>query len=93
MPELTKHFRTEFINRFDAIIIFKPLTHEDLLNIALLEIKKIEQRVSKHKIKFNIDPKVLSKKIETISDPRFGARPVKRFVEETCEEFALRKHC
>jgi ATP-dependent Clp protease ATP-binding subunit ClpC len=85
MPALTKHFRTEFINRFDAIIIFKPLTKSDLLDIALLEIEKIEQRVAKHKIKFNIDSKVLSQKIDTIADPRFGARPVKRFIEETCE--------
>jgi ATP-dependent Clp protease ATP-binding subunit ClpC len=85
MPELTKHFRAEFINRFDAIVMFKPLSHEDLLDIALLEIAKIEQRVSKHKIKFNIDPEVLSAKIRELGDPRFGARPVKRFVEQVCE--------
>jgi len=85
MPELTKHFRPEFINRFDAIIMFKPLSQENLLNIALLEIAKIEQRVSKHKIKFNIDPSVLGEKIAQLADPRFGARPVKRFVEEVCE--------
>ncbi len=85
MPALTKSFRTEFINRFDAIIVFKPLTRDDLVDIALLEIEKIEQRVKHHNIKFNIDPSVLSQKITSLSDPRFGARPIKRFVEETCE--------
>ncbi len=85
VPLLTQHFRTEFINRFDAIILFKPLTHDDLVGIALLEIQKIEQRVKKHKIKFNIDPAMLSDRIRQIADPRFGARPVKRFIEETCE--------
>jgi ATP-dependent Clp protease ATP-binding subunit ClpC len=85
LPVLTKSFRTEFINRFDAIIVFKPLTHGDLVDIALLEISKVEQRVKQHNIKFNIDPGVLSQKIASLSDPRFGARPVKRFVEETCE--------
>ncbi len=85
IPALTKSFRTEFINRFDAIIVFKPLTHDDLVEIALLEINKIEQRVSRHNIKFDIDPQVLSNRVRQLSDPRFGARPVKRFVEETCE--------
>jgi ATP-dependent Clp protease ATP-binding subunit ClpC len=85
VPALTRHFRAEFINRFDAIIVFKPLAHDELVEIALLEIEKIEQRVSKHNIKFNIDPQVLSDRVRQLSDPRFGARPVKRFVEETCE--------
>lgn len=85
IPELSKQFRPEFINRFDAVIVFKPLTHENLMDIAVLEINKIQQRVHKHKIKFNIDPGVLSEKVKSLSDPRFGARPVKRFVEETCE--------
>ena len=85
MPVLTKAFRVEFINRFDSIVIFNPLGIDDLLKIAQLEIKNIEKRVSKHKIKFDIDPKVLAKKIERIADFRLGARPVKRFIEETCE--------
>ncbi len=85
MPELQKHFRTEFINRFDAIVIFNPLSREDLLDIALLEINKIEERVSDHNISFDIDVKMLEQKIDEIIDPRLGARPIKRFVENTCE--------
>lgn len=85
VPLLTQHFRLEFINRFDAVIVFKPLTDSDLLDIALLEIDKIEQRVQKHKVKFNIDREILQEKVKSLSDPRFGARPIKRFVEETCE--------
>ena len=67
------------------IIIFNPLSAKDLFTIAQLEIKKIEERVSEHNFKFNIDPKILSKKIEELTDYRFGARPIKRFVEEVCE--------
>lgn len=85
LPKLTSHFRTEFLNRFDAVIIFKPLAEEDLLNIALLEIKKIEERMSKHKIKFSIEAPILIEKIKKLADPRFGARPVKRYIEEICE--------
>jgi ATP-dependent Clp protease ATP-binding subunit ClpA len=85
MPVLTQAFRVEFLNRFDSIIIFKPLALPDLVKIAQLEIKNIEERVSKHKIKFDIDPQVLARKVAAIADPRLGARPVKRFIEETCE--------
>ncbi len=85
MPILMKNFRTEFLNRFDAIIVFNPLNIDDLVKIAMLEIKKIEERTRDHNIKFNIDPNVLRSKITSVADPRFGARPVKRFVETTCE--------
>lgn len=91
MPILMKNFRTEFLNRFDAIIVFNPLNTEDLFKIAMLEIKKIEERTKDHGIKFNIDPNVLRSKIVSISDPRFGARPVKRFIETTCENLIAAK--
>lgn len=85
IPVLTNVFRPEFLNRFDSIIIFKPLDLDDLVRIAQLEISKIEERVKNHKIKFAIDPKVLRDQIARFVDHRFGARPVKRFIEEVCE--------
>ncbi|MFA6463421.1 MAG: AAA family ATPase [Candidatus Paceibacterota bacterium] len=85
IPALEKVFRLEFINRFDSIIIFNPLTLDGLVEIALLEIKKVEKRLAKHKVQFDIDPSVLQNKIKDLVDLRFGARPVKRFIEETCE--------
>ena len=84
-PKLLTHFRMEFLNRFDAVVIFKPLTEDELTDIALLEIAKIEKRVSEHNIKFSVTRAELRVKAQELSDPRFGARPVKRFVEETCE--------
>jgi len=91
VPALTTVFRPEFINRFDAVLVFKPLTEPDLLEIAQLEIKKVEDRVAKHRITFKIDPMILSKKISSLADPRFGARPIKRFVETTCENLISQK--
>jgi len=90
LPVLTTHFRLEFINRFDSILIFNPLKLPDLIKIAELEIKKVEKRLSQHKVRFQIDAAVLAKRIETIVDPRFGARPVKRFIEEVCETMLVR---
>ena len=85
IPSLAKTFRLEFLNRFDSILIFNPLTLPSLVQIAQLEIKKIEKRMVKHKVHFDIDETALEDKIKLLVDPRFGARPVKRFIEETCE--------
>lgn len=91
MPALAKTFRLEFLNRFDAVLVFNPLTEKGLLEVAKLEIKKVELRVARHKVKFKINPDILIAKIKTLSDPRFGARPVKRFVETTCENLITQK--
>lgn len=85
LPILSKTFRMEFINRFDSILIFKPLTVASLVQIAKLEIKKIEKRLAKHRVQFDIEPGMIADRIRHMADPRFGARPVKRFIEETCE--------
>jgi ATP-dependent Clp protease ATP-binding subunit ClpA len=85
VPELAEAFRLEFINRFDSILVFNPLTIAALVKIALLEVQKIEKRLAKHKVRFEIDEAVIEERIKNTIDPRFGARPVKRFIEETCE--------
>jgi ATP-dependent Clp protease ATP-binding subunit ClpA len=89
MPELAASFRLEFINRFDSVLVFNPLTIPGLVQIAQLEVKKIERRLSKHKVKFEIDSTIIEDRIRQFADPRFGARPVKRFIEETCESLLM----
>lgn len=84
LPALAKTFRFEFINRFDSILVFQPLTKEALGEIALLEIRKIEKRLARHRVRFEMEPS-MREKLAHMVDPRFGARPVKRFIEETCE--------
>ncbi len=85
MPQLLRHFRPEFLNRFDEIIIYRPLDAAALTDIAFLEIAKIERRMQEHNIKFSVSADNLRRKIADLADPRFGARPVKHFIEETCE--------
>src|SRR3989338_2375690 len=89
IPELAKIFRLEFINRFDSILVFNPLTLPNLIDIARLEIKKVEKRLTKHNVSFDINAKELEEKIKPLLDERFGARPVKRFIEETCESLLV----
>jgi len=91
VPKLLQHFRMEFLNRFDGIVIYKPLSAEDLTDIALLEISKIEARMRQHNIKFSVSRETLREKLVGLADPRFGARPVKRFIEETCENLITNK--
>src|SRR3989344_2868189 len=85
LPILANTFRLEFINRFDNLLVFNPLAPDHLLAIAQLELTKMQDRVSKHRVRFEMDTDELKKHIQHLSDPRFGARPVKRFIEETCE--------
>jgi ATP-dependent Clp protease ATP-binding subunit ClpC len=85
IPKLLQNFRMEFLNRFDGIIIYNPLSVEHLTDIAFLEMAKIENRMREHNIKFSVSREALSGKLISMCDPRFGARPVKRFIEETCE--------
>ncbi len=90
LPRLQEVFRLEFLNRFDAILIFNPLTLPALLKVAELEIKKMENRLARHHVRFQIDPGVLERRVRALADPRFGARPVKRFIEETCENLLVK---
>ena len=89
LPILMKTFRPEFLNRFDSILMFKPLTVPSLIEIAHLEIKKIEKRLAKHRVRFEIERGAIEDRIRHMADPRFGARPVKRFIEETCESLLV----
>ncbi len=85
IPELQKFLRTEFLNRFDSLVVFKKLSEESLVQIALKEITKMEDRFKNKGIKFKVDPVVLKSVVASQSDPRFGARPIKRLVEKICE--------
>lgn len=85
MPFLLRQFRAEFLNRFDAIVVFRPLTTETLLEIARMELQKIEARVASHQIRFSVSDAQLQETVRRFADPRFGARPLKRFLEQTCE--------
>jgi ATP-dependent Clp protease ATP-binding subunit ClpC len=91
MPKLTEHFRLEFLNRFDAIIIFNPLSPDNLVAITHLEIQKMEQRLKQHRVKFNIPDSLIRQQIENGYDIRFGARPLKRWVEAQCESLLMER--
>jgi ATP-dependent Clp protease ATP-binding subunit ClpC len=78
-------FRPEFINRFDSVVIFKPLSQENLLGIAELLLQKLKKNLKGKEIDFTITPELKKRIVEFGYDPIFGARQMRRVVQEKVE--------
>lgn len=85
MKEVREHFRPEFINRIDEIIVFNPLSKEAISSILDKIIHDIEKRLSDINIKINLTAKAKNQLIEDGYDINYGARPLKRLVSRTLE--------
>lgn len=96
MDEIKKHFRPEFINRIDEIIIFKNLTHEEINQVVTLNIKELKKRLCERSIEMTIDEAAIDFIADTGYDEEYGARPIKRvitkFVEDLIAEEILKGH-
>ena len=86
MQELKKQFRPEFINRIDEIIVFHKLQSKEIKEILDLMLKQVEKRLEKQEIKIKIDDKVKDKIIESGIDVNYGARPLKRAIQNMLED-------
>lgn len=86
LGELKKHFRPEFLNRIDRTIVFRALTHENIKEIVKLHIGKLQDRLSLKNITVECLPAALDKLAELSYDPEYGARPVRRKIQEIIEE-------
>ncbi len=84
--EIEKHFRPEFLNRLDDIIIFRPLSREDLQHIIHLELRSVEGRVAKKGVKIVLAPDALEYLIDEGYNPDYGARPLRRAIERLVED-------
>ena len=78
-------FRPEFINRFDAVVVFKPLSKENLLDIAQLILKKLKKNLEQKAIEFIITEPLKKKIVELSYDPKFGAREMRRVIQDKIE--------
>ena len=85
MPEVREHFRPEFINRIDEIIVFNPLSKEAIAKILDKIIHDIEKRLADVNLKINLTDKAKDELINTGYDINYGARPLKRLVSRTLE--------
>lgn len=78
-------FRPELINRFDSSVIFKALTKDNLLQIADLRIKKLQHNLARKQIALNVSAKAKMEIVELSYNPQFGAREIKRVLQEKVE--------
>ncbi|HEY3227257.1 MAG TPA: ATP-dependent Clp protease ATP-binding subunit [Planctomycetota bacterium] len=84
--EVEKHFRPEFLNRLDDVIVFRPLSREDLTHIIRLEMKGVEVRIAKKGIRIELTPEATEYLIDQGYNPDYGARPLKRAIERLIED-------
>jgi ATP-dependent Clp protease ATP-binding subunit ClpB len=81
MAALRQHFRPEFLNRVDDIIIFRPLSTEDIEKIVDLQLQRLEKLLADRKITIELTPEAKRMIAEEGYDPAFGARPLKRAIQ------------
>jgi ATP-dependent Clp protease ATP-binding subunit ClpC len=86
LREVEKFFRPEFINRLDDTIIFRPLTKDNLYNIIDIEVKKMSKRLHEQGIRLELTPEARDFLIEKGYNPDFGARPLRRAIEQNVED-------
>lgn len=84
--EVEKHFRPEFLNRVDNIIVFKPLDKEDLKKIIEIELVGVKKRLYNFNISITLTDEVLEFLIEKGYNQNFGARPLRRAIESYLED-------
>ena len=85
MNELRQHFRPEFLNRVDEIIMFKPLTLDEVKQIVRLMINDLARRLEERRIRIDVSDKALEYIARTGYDPIYGARPLRRYIQRELE--------
>ncbi len=85
MQQLRMHFRPEFLNRIDDIIIFKPLTKNEIRQIVQLTLKDLNKRLNEKNIEIEFTQKAIDETAAEGYDPVYGARPLKRFIQHNIE--------
>src|SRR5439155_4420130 len=86
MKEIERYFRPEFIGRLDDVIVFKPLTRENLESIVEFELKKVTKRLTDHGLKIELSAEAKEFLIDKGTNNDFGARPLRRAIEHHVED-------
>ena len=91
MDDLRSHFRPEFLNRLDEIIMFKPLTKSNIGKIVDLMVGELDKRLADQELSLELTDAAKDQVIENGYDPVYGARPLKRYLQKYVETLAARK--
>jgi ATP-dependent Clp protease ATP-binding subunit ClpB len=85
MAEVKTHFRPEFVNRIDEIVVFHALSEKDIESIARIQLQSLESRLTKMDIRLDVSPAALAAVAQEGFDPVYGARPLKRAIQQQIE--------
>jgi ATP-dependent Clp protease ATP-binding subunit ClpB len=85
MEIVGEHFRPEFINRLDEVVVFHPLQQDHIRAIATIQIDYLRQRMAEHGLNLVVSDKALDRLGEAGFDPVYGARPLKRAIQQQLE--------
>ena len=91
MNDLRGHFRPEFLNRLDEIIMFKPLTKDNIGGIVDLMVRELSNRLADQELSLKLTDAARTQVIENGYDPVYGARPLKRYLQNYVETLAAKK--
>ena len=85
MDAVGAHFRPEFINRIDEVVVFEPLGREQIAGITEIQLGRLRGRLAERELTLNLSPEALDKLIAVGYDPVYGARPLKRAIQRWIE--------
>jgi ATP-dependent Clp protease ATP-binding subunit ClpB len=85
MGEVKSHFRPEFINRIDEVVVFHALADENIKSIARIQLKFLEQRIAKLEYRLEVSDAAVAELAKAGFDPVYGARPLKRAIQSQLE--------
>jgi ATP-dependent Clp protease ATP-binding subunit ClpB len=85
MDELRRHFRPEFLNRVDEVVLFAPLSVAQIGAIVGVQIARLRVRLAGRKITLDLNPAALDFIAQAAYDPVYGARPLKRYLQNNLE--------
>ncbi|MBG0845798.1 ATP-dependent chaperone ClpB [Pseudomonas sihuiensis] len=85
MDAVSSHFRPEFINRIDEVVVFEPLGREQIAGIAEIQLQRLRGRLAERELSLELTPEALDKLIAVGYDPVYGARPLKRAIQRWIE--------
>ena len=91
MADLRASFRPEFLNRLDEIILFKPLTKDNISGIISLLIDELNARLKEKELRVELTPKAMQFIADAAYEPAFGARPLKRYLQKNVETLLAKK--
>ena len=85
MDAVGQHFRPEFINRIDEVVVFDPLAREQIAGIAEIQLQRLRKRLAERDLQLQLSPEAMDKLVAVGYDPVYGARPLKRALQRWVE--------